>query len=161
MNYQPGHPHGLSSAIWMGEAAICRPLHDPEGLLAGLKAMTEPYPAPLREALIRRFQWEVLFSVENAETGVGRSALTHIAGCAYLALSCVVQVLFALNRRYFVNEKGALEEAAGFPITIAGLTERASFVWRAIGGRTFGQALDALRAIEQELRVVTANEQFR
>jgi predicted nucleotidyltransferase len=161
MNYQPGHPHGFSSAIWMGEAAICRPLHDPEGLLAELKAMTEPFPALLREALIRRFQWEVLFSVENAETAVGRGAQTHIAGCAYRALSCVVQVLFALNRRYFVNEKGALEEAADFPTTLAGLTERASFVWRAIGGRTFGKALDALKAIERELRAVTANEQFR
>ncbi len=161
MNYQPGHPHGFSSAIWMGEAAICRPLHDPEGLLAELKAMTEPYPAPLREALIRRFQWEALFSIENAETAVGRGAPTHIAGCAYRALSCVAQVLFALNRRYFVNEKGALEEAAGFPITLAGLTQRASFVWRAIGEGNFGKALEALRVIEQELRAVTANEQFR
>jgi hypothetical protein len=118
-------------------------------------------PAPLREALIRRFQWEVLFSVENAETAVGRGAQTHIAGCAYRALSCVVQVLFALNRRYFVNEKGALEEAADFPITLAGLTERVSFVWRAIGARTFGKALDALRTIEQELRAMTTSEQFR
>ena len=154
-------PHGFSSAIWMGEAAICWPLHDPEGLLAELKAMTEPYRAPLREALIRRFQWEALFSIENAETAVGRGAPTHIAGCAYRALSCVAQVLFALNRRYFVNEKGALEEAAGFPITLAGLTQRASFVWRAIGEGNFGKALEALRVIEQELRAITANEQFR
>jgi hypothetical protein len=112
--------------------------------------VTEPYPAPLREALIRRFQWEALFSAENAETAIGRGALTHIAGCAYGALSCVAQVLFALNWRYFLDEKGALEEAAGFPIALAGLTEQASFVCRASGERTFGQVLDALRAIEQE-----------
>ena len=159
MDYQPGHPHGFSSAIWMGEVAVCRPLHDPEGLLARLKAMTDPYPPPLQDALIRRFQWEVLFSIENAETAVGRCALTHIAGCAYRALSCVAQVLFALNRRYFVNEKGALEEAAGYPLTIAGLTARASFVWEAIGRGAFGNALDALRAIELELRALTAAEQ--
>ena len=160
MNYQPGHPHGFSSAIWMGEVAVCRPIHDPEGLLARLKSMTDPYPPPLRDALVRRFQWEVLFSIENAETAVGRGALTHIAGCAYRALSCVAQVLFALNRRYFVNEKGALEEAAGFPVTLPGLAERASFVWGAIGRGAFGNALDALRAIEQELRAQTAAEQF-
>ncbi len=76
------------------------------------------------------------------------------------ALSCVVQVLFALNRRYLVNEKGALEGAAGFPIALPGLTEQASFVWRAIGRRAFGKALDALRAMELELRAVTAAEQF-
>jgi len=139
MNYQPGHPHGFSSAIWMGEAALCRPLLDPAGLLAELKAMTEPFPAPLREALIRRFQWEMLLSVENAETAVGPWRPDPYRRMRLQGLSCVVQVLFALNRRYFVNEKGALEEAADFPITLTGLTERVSFVWRAIGGRTFGK----------------------
>ena len=24
MNYQPGHPHGFCSSIWMGEVALCR-----------------------------------------------------------------------------------------------------------------------------------------
>ena len=40
-------------------------------------------------------------------------AATHIVGCAYRALCCMGQVLFALNRRYLINEKGALAEAAG------------------------------------------------
>src|SRR6266567_367753 len=26
MDYQPGHPHGFCSAIWMGEIAYCQPL---------------------------------------------------------------------------------------------------------------------------------------
>ena len=98
---------------------------------------------------------------KGTATSVGRGALTHVAGCVYRALSCVAQVLFALNRRYFVNEKGALEEAAGFPVTVSGLAERASFVWGAIGQRAFGRALAALRAIEQELRAMTTDEQFR
>ena len=29
MAYQPGHPHGFCSAIWMGEIALCRPIFDP------------------------------------------------------------------------------------------------------------------------------------
>ncbi len=66
MDYQAGHPHGFCSAIWMGEVAVCRVLHDPQGVIAGLKAMTAPYPDRLREALVRRFQWEALFSIENA-----------------------------------------------------------------------------------------------
>src|SRR5215472_12550428 len=49
MHYQPGHPHGFCSAIWMGEVALCRPLHDPEGRLARLKASTAPYPPALGE----------------------------------------------------------------------------------------------------------------
>jgi hypothetical protein len=58
MNYQAGHPHGFCSAIWMGEIALCRPLHDPQGLIAELKTSTSPYPDRLREALLKEFLWE-------------------------------------------------------------------------------------------------------
>jgi hypothetical protein len=121
MNYQPGHPHGFCSAIWMGEIALCRPLHDPRGLIAELKSSTSPYPDRLREALLKEFLCEVLFSIENGERAIARGDQTHVAGCAYRALSCAGQVLFALNRRYLINEKGALSEAAAFPCTVPGL----------------------------------------
>ena len=49
---------GLCPAIWMGEVALCRPLRDPHGVVADLKAFALPYPDRLREAVIRRFQWE-------------------------------------------------------------------------------------------------------
>ncbi len=157
MDYQPGHPHGFSSAIWMGEVALCRPLHDPDGLIGALKAATAPYPTPLREAIVRRFQWEVLFSIENAETAVDRADLTHIAGYAYRALGCAAQVLFALNGRYLINEKGALQEAANFPITVSGLVQRALRVWQGIGRGEPRQSLDELRAIEWELRELSTS----
>ena len=99
MDYQPGHPHGFCSAIWMGEVALCWPLNDAVGALGHLKAMTTPYPEALREALIRRFQWEILFSIENARTVLPKGDETYIAGCAFRSLACAAQVLFALNRR--------------------------------------------------------------
>lgn len=154
MNYQPGHPHGFCSAIWMGEIAYCRALRDPHGIIAGLKSIAQPYPKPLREALIRRFCWEVLFSIENAETAVSRSEQTHIAGCAYRALACTAQVLFALNERYLINEKGALHKAAELPLTIPDLKERIANAWRLIGDGNFAAALTGLRTIEQELRTL-------
>src|SRR5262249_23187504 len=118
VHYQPGHPHGFCSAIWMGEVALCRPLHDPDGRLATLKAATSPYPPALREALIRKFEWEIAFAIENAALAADRGEQTHVAGCAYRALACTAQALFALNTRYLINEKGALREAAHFPLTI-------------------------------------------
>lgn len=51
MAYQPGHPHGFCSAIWMGEIAYCQPLHDPNGLIARLKSIALRYPEDLRHAL--------------------------------------------------------------------------------------------------------------
>jgi len=154
IDYQPGHPHGFCSAIWMGEIALCQPLFDPQGLIAELKAMTSPYPEALREALIRRFFWEILFSIENAEIAVPRGEQTHISGCMHRALCCMGQVLFALNSRYLINEKGALDEAAGFPATISDLPGRVAGVWSASGGLEFGRALAELRALHREIQVL-------
>lgn len=155
MDYQPGHPHGFCSAIWMGEVALCRPLGDSEGALARLKAMTAPYPDKLREALIRRFQWEVLFSIENAQTAIPRGDQTYIAGCAFRALACAAQVLFAVDRRYLIIEKGAVAAAARLPLTVGDLTERTHGVWQAIGLRAFDAALGELISIERELAGLT------
>ncbi|OKO85183.1 DNA polymerase subunit beta [Bradyrhizobium sp. AS23.2] len=155
MDYQPGHPHGFCSAIWMGEIAYCQPLHDPQALIARLKSIAQPYPRPLRDALIRRFQWEVLFGIEIAELAITRGEQTHIAGCAYRSLACVAQVPFALNERYHINEKGALFEAAQLPLTIPHLDEQAKEVWRLIGDGAFAPACDVLREIDRQLKGLT------
>jgi hypothetical protein len=155
MDYQPGHPHGFCSAIWMGEVALCRALSDSQGALARLKAMTVPYPDQLREALIRRFQWEILFAIENAQTAVPKSDQVYIAGCAFRSLACAAQVLFAVNRRYLINEKGALVMAARMPLTVRNLAERIRTVWKAIGLGGFDEALAELGSIERELADLT------
>lgn len=155
MDYQPGHPHGFCSASWMGEIAYCRQLHDPEGLIARLKTIALPYPQALRRALIRRFQWEVLFGIENAELAAARNERSYIAGCLYRSLACVAQVLFALNERYLVNEKGALQEAAGLPLAIPQLVERSDQIWQLVGDGGFARASAILRQVDQELKALT------
>ncbi|MCA1359172.1 nucleotidyltransferase domain-containing protein [Bradyrhizobium sp. IC3069] len=154
MDYQPGHPHGFCSTIWMGEIAYCQPLHDPHGMIARLKSIALPYPEPLRSALIRRFQWEVLFSIENAELAAARNERTHVAGCLYRSLACVAQVLFALNERYLINEKGALQEAAGLPLTIPHLVEQADEIWLLVADGGFAQACAMLRQVDRELKAL-------
>ena len=155
MDYQPGHPHGFCSAIWMGEVALCIPLHDPNGAIAELKAATTPYPDALRDALLKMFLWEILFSIENGEIAVARGEQTHIAGCTYRALCCIGQVLFALNRRYLINEKGALAEAASFPRNVSLLPERTDRIWAALGRREFAAVFSDLRALEADVLALT------
>jgi hypothetical protein len=156
MDYQPGHPHGFCSAIWMGEVALCQPLHDPLGVIAALKAMTEPYPAELRNALLRRFSGEILFSIKNGELAANRREQTHVAGCVYRALCCMGQVLFALNGRYLINEKGALDEAARFPCTVPNLSAQVGEIWQAVGRGEFGVAFKILGTLEADVRRVAA-----
>ncbi|WP_271669947.1 nucleotidyltransferase domain-containing protein [Bradyrhizobium sp. CCBAU 51627] len=155
MDYQPGHPHGFCSAIWMGEIAYCQALHDPRALIAGLKSIAQPYPRPLRDALIRRFQWEVLFSIENAELAITRGEQAHVAGCIYRSLACTAQVLFALNERYLINEKGGLQEAAHLPLTIPRLVEQAKRAWQLLGKGDLVSACGALREIDRKLLRLT------
>jgi hypothetical protein len=64
-------------------------------------------------------------------------------------------VLFAVNRRYLINEKGALAAAAQLPLTVDNLAERVKTVWRAIGLRAFDAALGELISIERELAGLT------
>jgi len=154
MHYQGGHPHGFCSAIWMGEVALAVPLHDPKGALAALKAKTSPYPKALGEALIKRFAWEPMFAIENAELAAVRGEQTHVAGCAYRALASAAQVLFAANARYLINEKGALQEAATLPRTIPDLVTRAAEIWRSIGEQDFATTLVSLRDLERDLKSI-------
>ena len=120
MDYQVGHPHGFCSVILAGEVATCRILHECSGQLSDLKKRTSPYSSNLKQALVARFGWEVGFATDNAKLAAQRGEQNHVAGCAYRALSCLAQVIFALNERYLISEKGALPEAATCPITVTG-----------------------------------------
>lgn len=61
-------------------------------------------------------------------------------------------MLFALNEHYLINEKAALQEAAGFARTLPDLNERVARIWHAIGEEDFDAALSALRGLDRELQ---------
>jgi predicted nucleotidyltransferase len=113
--YQPGHPLGFVSSMYLAEVAVCQPLWDPEGLMAELKKKIVPYPDSLQKALIQRFAWEINFSNYIARKGVERLDVTYVAGCCFRSVMCMLQVLFALNKTYWLNEKGAVALAETFP----------------------------------------------
>jgi hypothetical protein len=145
--YQPGHPHAFVSASLAGQVAYCQPLWDPEGAIARLKAQAEPYPYALRQALIERFGWEADFALQNAQKALDRGDVAYVAGCCYRSVACSVQVLFALNARYLLNEKGALAQAGALPIRLGGLKIRADGAFRAIGAGDLAGAIDQLRVV--------------
>ena len=112
--YQPGHPFCFVSSMYLAEVAVCQPLWDPEGVLAALKKQIDPYPASLQQALIRKFAWEIDFSIETARKSIDRADVTYAAGCCFRSVMCMLQVLFALNKQHWLNEKGALALADTF-----------------------------------------------
>lgn len=114
--YQPGHPHGFWTTIYMGEVHLCQPLADPIGALADLKTLTNPYPPALKKAMVERNLWEAGFALETSRKSASRGDVLHVSGGLFRCAACLVQVLFALNERYCINEKGAVKLAASFPL---------------------------------------------
>ena len=124
--YHLGHPHGFVSAAYAGEAAICKPLHDPSGALARRKARVATYPEALRSALMQRFLDEATFTLPLLRKGEARGDAVYAAGCAFRIAACLCQALFALNREWLINEKGAAPRAGGFAHAPASFAERSA-----------------------------------
>ena len=112
--YQPGHPLGFVSSMYLAEVAVCQPLWDPDGIISELKREIHPYPDALQKALIQRFAWEINFSLEIAKKSIKRSDVTYAAGCCFRSVMCMLQVLFAVNKMHWLNEKGAVALAETF-----------------------------------------------
>ena len=150
--YQPGHPHGFLTSIYLAEVAFCRILWDPHDAMRALKAQASPYPPALERALIDRFFWEARFALENARKGLPYADSAYVAGCCFRSVSCLVQTLFALNEQYWMNEKGAVALAATFPHVPMRLAERVTGAFAALSDREDGllTAVQALEALVDE-----------
>ncbi len=119
-DYYLGHPHGFHHHIYAGEVACGRPLCDAEGALADLRRRTSPYPAALRDALVRHWLFDADFMHRLAVKPAARGDVFHVAGCLFRVAAALVQVLFAANETWFLNEKGALEATRSFDRCPAG-----------------------------------------
>ena len=115
VHYLQQPPFGFFSGTYLGEIAVCVPVFDPERLLDMLKRRVAEYP----EALRRRVVQDYLFMAEFTLTAFARKFASRgdsygTAACLTRAVNELVMVLFALNRKYLVNDKTALAEVAEF-----------------------------------------------
>ena len=113
--YQAGHPHGFHTHIYLAEVALCQPLHDPYGEVAALKVLAIPYPSALKHALIGTL-WEAGFALDTSRKSTARGDVFHVAGGLFRCAAVLAQVLFALNERYWMNEKGSIQAISTLPL---------------------------------------------
>ncbi|HVN87686.1 MAG TPA: nucleotidyltransferase domain-containing protein [Candidatus Binatia bacterium] len=107
-DYQPGHPHGFHNHMYMAEVFYARILRDPGGAVLAIKADTMVYPPLLKRVVIERHLWEAGFALMTARKPAARCDVAYVGGCLFRCIACLVQVLFALNERYCMNEKGSV-----------------------------------------------------
>jgi len=117
----------------MGEVHCCRPLYDPSCAIVRLKELTIDYPSTLREALIRKHLFDAGFELMIARGPAARNDVMYVAGCLFRAVGFITLTLYAINQRYFINEKGALDETREFPLKPNGLHDELTAVLANIG----------------------------
>ncbi len=105
---------GFYSTMYLAETQICRPLHDPQKVIAHLKARVANYPPLLKQKTIADSLWSVEFTLMHAGAYAGRGDIYNTVGCLTRCATNLVQALFALNETYLLSDKRALQTLAGF-----------------------------------------------
>jgi predicted nucleotidyltransferase len=115
LHYAQQPPFGFFSGAYLGEIAVCIPLFDPEARLEVLKQRVATYPEALRQAVVQYYLWQAELGLTAfAPKFAGRSGAYGTAACLARAVNQLLLVLFALNRKYLMDDKTALAEAAEF-----------------------------------------------
>ena len=113
-HYHTGDPHAYLNVMYMGEISVCKILCERGRHISDLKAKTSPYPKPLKDAMIGYFMFEASFSLMFAKDNVDKNDISYVMGHCFRTISCLNQVLFAMNEEYCINEKKAVRMIDGF-----------------------------------------------
>lgn len=148
-------PFGYFGPTLLGEIAIMIPLVDPLGRLAALQAQVQLVPPALRQAIVQNCLWSVDFGLTAFAPKYVASANVHaVAGCLTRFGQALVLALFALNGRYFMNDKTALVEIGEFDAAPDDFALRLSAILAAVGHdqEILGSAVAKFRALFDEVR---------
>ncbi|MFE4872054.1 nucleotidyltransferase domain-containing protein [Streptomyces sp. NPDC056682] len=152
---QAGHPLGFWSPCYAGEVALGQVLTDPGGELTDLRRRTATYPERLGEALTAG-AWEAEFLVEAAAKGAARGDILYVSLCLSRAVGVLVQALYAADRRWCLNEKGALAVAETLPVAPPDFGARVRSLLGRLGEspEALGATVARARALVQETRTM-------
>ncbi|MGE5654767.1 MAG: nucleotidyltransferase domain-containing protein [Bacillota bacterium] len=163
IDYQAGHPFGFVNTIYAAETHYCRPLwQDQSAPLDRLKALLHSngaYAPAMKEAVIHKFLWEAWFSLACGRKAALKGELHYAMGSVFRAVCAWLQVLFALNNRYLMNEKGALNQVYDLQRKPADMEMRIKDAYRLFADGEPQKAyeiVDALHAEVEKLAVSNA-----
>ena len=153
-----GHPLGVPDFAYVGELALAVVLADPDGDLTDLRdAIT--YPDALRTALARNL-WEADFLLQIAAKATSRGDAAYVALCLSRAMLLCAHALHAHDRRWLVNEKGAIASAGRLPCAPTDFERRVCGVLGSVGTSPaeLAATIENATRIVEEVRAVWTNE---
>jgi predicted nucleotidyltransferase len=153
IDYQPGHPHGFVNTIYIAETYYCKILWSNSNLLVDLKDKITPYPLPIKTGIVDKFLWEAGFSNSIAYKGLLKNDIVYTTGCIYRVISCLMQVIYALNETYIMNEKGSLANIDTFKIIPEAFKEKVENIFLSLTSDTknMKNILDELSGVIKEV----------
>lgn len=133
IDWQCGHPFGFVNAIYAAEVHDCMPLWQdetrPVERLRALLSSEGAYPPRMREAMAGKFLWEAGFSMDCGRKAALRGDLHYAIGSVFRTVGAWTQLLYAVNGRYQMNEKGSLATAASLPVAPQDLSARVEGIY--------------------------------
>ncbi len=135
-DYLQQPPYGFYSYIYCAETQQCKILYDPQRAIMGLKAKISCYSELLKSTIINGFLWHAEFSLEVAKKSANTGNVYYIAGCFTRIASCLVQVLYALNETYFINDKRLKKDVEQFSIKPPDFIKRLDYILGDIGSES-------------------------
>lgn len=120
------NPMGFYNYCTLSDIYVMKPMDDPDGILKRWKAEIAEYPPNLRAAILGQFLGQAGFWPRNFHylSAVERRDVIYCSGIAQQVLHHLIQVLFALNRRYFPGDKKLREAMSLLAIRPADSEER-------------------------------------
>lgn len=111
----PLHPIGYLTTIIISYVVYALPVRDPEHALRNLVQRATPYPEILRSRMIATFRTEAEFALIHASKVRSPLDLPYLTALYAQAIACWQLMLFAINRRYPVIDKGGMRLVMGMP----------------------------------------------
>jgi predicted nucleotidyltransferase len=158
--YQLGHPLGFHMQIYAGEVHVCRPLFTKTGAIAELKALVRDYPEKFRAAAVTKHLFDAEFEISICAKPAERADVMYVAGCLSRAAGFLTLVLYALNRKFYLNEKGAAAESRRFAIKPACFHDTVARVLGNLGTTPaeLAASVASFQSLAAELRQLAASE---
>lgn len=112
IHYHTGHPHAYMNAMYMGELSACKVLwENSNSSISQMQQCARIYPDALGEEIMRRFMFEAHFSLSLLQKTIVRDDAYYAMAHMVRVISCLNQVLFAVNHVFCLNEKKAVWRA--------------------------------------------------
>lgn len=114
--YHMGHPHSYIDLMYRGELAESKILYSREKYFENLKEQAQIYNENLQKEIIRYFSFDIEFSTMLIEKLRNKKDTYYLMGNIFRIFSSMNQIIFALNKKWCLNEKKAVLRIENFLI---------------------------------------------